>query len=562
MIKYICYIFLLIPILVFAQNYNSELSKHSSNPDSKVTMLPDSILRIEYSRMGITKHLDISDQKIHIASLDDDDMQLIDLINIDDSLYTFRFDSVKTYPIGGFLGYPMVIGDINQNGKLDLAGSYRVEAIQDLNRAAIIELQYNGGFSLEILYDDTLTKPLSITDLDNDGLDELNIRRHHYFYNFEQRVPNSYPDSLNIIHEMWQRYSNPSSETFTDMDNDDIIDVIYIGADTLDPYGQKVYVAEYVPSTNSFIKRFSNQPKDRRTSGISFGDFDNDGHKEFAVGAIQGNVYVYENKGPDTYQMVYHDSLPTPNAYLNCSTNDMDNNGKDEFFIAGSSYYWGVSGTWVFWYEADGDDNYIKPRSFFLTGTGVLGTTEMYSYDVNNDGKLDLVFGFANLVAILIWNEPEEEFDLYYFKIIDQGYTEIQSVNIYDADEDGAPDLFISIRNSHTEPRIRSHYYKSNLLTGIDNPIPAPITTITLSQNYPNPFNPNTYISFNMPMSKHVLLEIYNTLGQKIITLVDNYLSAGDHIIEFDGRQLTSGVYLYRIQTSDHSAVKKMIYLK
>jgi len=565
--KYICLLFLSIPISVFSQNYTEDLSKLINNPGTKITMLPDSIVEIANSWFGITKQVDISDQKMHISSFEDE-MQMFDLININDSLYAYRFDSIATYPIGGFLGYPMVIGDFNQNGKLDLAGSYRVEAIQDLNRAAIIELQGTGRFSLEILYDDTLTKPLAITDLDNDGLAELNIRRHHYFYNFEQRSQNSYPDSLNIIHEMWQKYSNPSSETFTDMDYDNNMDVIYIGADTLEPYGQKVYVAEYVPSTNSFIKRFSNRPKDWRTSGISVGDFDNDGHKEFAVGAIQGNVYVYENKGPDTYQMVYHDSLPTPNAYLNCSTNDIDNNGKDEFFIAGSSYYWGISGTWVFWYEADGDDNYIKPRSFFLMGTGVLGTTEMYSYDVNNDGKLDIVFGFANLVAILIWNELDEEFDLYYFKIIDKGYTEIQSVNIYDVDEDGAPDLFISIRNSHTEPRIRSHYFKSNLLTGVDNPIPAPITTFTLSQNYPNPFNNSTRIPFSLNKPSTIDLTIYDITGKEVITLVRNqHFRNGLHEIFWNGtnnigKEVSSGIYLYKLETSSFIDFKKLLLIK
>ena len=85
--------------------------------------------------------------------------------------------------------------------------------------------------------------------------------------------------------------------------------------------------------------------------------------------------------------------------------------------------------------------------------------------------------------------------------------------------------------------------------------------SIFLLQHH-NPFNPNTNISFSIPAHGHVLLEIYNTLGQKIITLVDKNLSAGGHNKEFDGRQLSSGVYLYRIQTSDYSAVKKMIYLK
>ncbi|MBW1803740.1 MAG: T9SS type A sorting domain-containing protein [Deltaproteobacteria bacterium] len=565
--KYICLLFFSIPISVFSQNYTEDLSNLINNPDTKITMLPDSIVEIGHSWFGITKQVDISDQKMHISSLDDD-MQIFDLINTNDSLYAHRFDSIATYPIGGFLGYPMVIGDFNQNGKLDFSGMYKIEQDYELGQAAILEQQSEKRVTLELAYVDTVEFPLAITDLDKDGLNEMNFRRKQHFYNFEKRSQDSYPDSLNIIHEMWQRSNSIGSETFTDMDNDNIIDVIYVGDDTLSPSGQKVFIAEYDPLLNSFKKRYSNRPEDWRVSGISAGDFDNDGYKEFVTGAIHGHVYVYENTRPDTYQRTFEYSRPTPNAYLNCTTNDMDNNGKQEFFIGGSSYYWGVSGTWVFWYESDGNDNYTIARSFFLSGTGVLGTTEMYSYDVNNDGKLDLVFAFGEHVVILVWNNANQEFELFYFNFIDRGYTEVQSVNIYDVDEDGAPDLFISIRNSHTEPRIRSHYFKSNLLTGITNSSPTPITTFTLSQNYPNPFNNRTRIPFFIMKPSTIDLTIYDITGREVITLVRSQsFRTGTHEIHWNGtnnngKEVSSGLYLYKLETSSFSDFKKLLLIK
>ena len=555
------YYIVLFPILVFPQNYTKDISKLMINTLYKTTVLTNSIIKIEKSLNDSPKYVNIADQQIAISSFDEE-MQLFDLINTNDSLYANMFDSISTILVGGFSGYPMIIGDFNQNGILDIAGSYRIKTSQDLIRTAIFEQQNNVSFSLEKLYDDSLTKPLAITDLDNDGLIELNIRRRHHFYNFENRTPYSYPDSLNLIYQMWQISSSIGSETFIDMYNDNIMDVIYVGDDSLPPSGQKIYIAEYDSSSNSFIKKYSNRPEDWRVSGISTGDFDNDGYKEFVTGAIHGHVYVYENTGPDNYQLTFEDSLPTPNVYLNCATNDMDNNGKRELFIGGSSYYWGVSGTWVFWYESDSNNDYKIVRSFFLVGTGVLGTTELYSYDVNNDGKLDLVFAFAEYVVILVWNNDTNEFEMFYFNYINKGYTEVQSVNIYDVDKDGGPDLFISLNNSNTEPIVRSYYYKSNLLTTLGHQVFKPNKSFYLYQNYPNPFNPNTTISFSIPKSGHVLLEIYNTLGQKIFTLIDKKLSAGNHIIGFDGKGLSSGVYLYKIQTSDYFDVKKMIYLK
>lgn len=83
-----------------------------------------------------------------------------------------------------------------------------------------------------------------------------------------------------------------------------------------------------------------------------------------------------------------------------------------------------------------------------------------------------------------------------------------------------------------------------------------------LSQNYPNPFNPSTIIKFGLPENSKVLLEVYNVLGEKVATLINAELKAGYHSITFDARNLTSGVYFYRIETSKFNDVKKMILVK
>jgi hypothetical protein len=83
-----------------------------------------------------------------------------------------------------------------------------------------------------------------------------------------------------------------------------------------------------------------------------------------------------------------------------------------------------------------------------------------------------------------------------------------------------------------------------------------------LSQNYPNPFNPSTVIRFGLPENSKVLLEVYNILGEKVATLVNGEFKAGYYTINFDARDLTSGVYFYRIETSSWKDVKKMILVK
>ena len=83
-----------------------------------------------------------------------------------------------------------------------------------------------------------------------------------------------------------------------------------------------------------------------------------------------------------------------------------------------------------------------------------------------------------------------------------------------------------------------------------------------LFQNYPNPFNPLTQIVFNIPQAGKVKLQVFNTLGQKIMTLLDKPLSIGQYQVTFDGQNLPSGIYYYRIDANDFQQVKKMILLK
>ncbi len=88
-----------------------------------------------------------------------------------------------------------------------------------------------------------------------------------------------------------------------------------------------------------------------------------------------------------------------------------------------------------------------------------------------------------------------------------------------------------------------------------------------LQQNYPNPFNPTTTIDFEIPVRENVSLLIYNTLGEKVRTLIDGPRSAGHYQVSWDGRDLngnnvSSGIYLYRIKAGYFAESKKMILLK
>ncbi len=85
---------------------------------------------------------------------------------------------------------------------------------------------------------------------------------------------------------------------------------------------------------------------------------------------------------------------------------------------------------------------------------------------------------------------------------------------------------------------------------------------VSLHQNFPNPFNPSTTITFELPKSKFVELEIFDVIGQKITTLVSGKLNSGIHQISFKPDGLTSGIYFYRLTDGDLNLVKKMILIR
>ena len=94
-----------------------------------------------------------------------------------------------------------------------------------------------------------------------------------------------------------------------------------------------------------------------------------------------------------------------------------------------------------------------------------------------------------------------------------------------------------------------------------DEPL-SRLQTFSLNQNYPNPFNPTTMINYQLPMTSDVELSVYNLLGQKIATLVNESQRAGNHQVGWDASNQASGVYYYQIRAGEFQDVKKMILIR
>lgn len=103
----------------------------------------------------------------------------------------------------------------------------------------------------------------------------------------------------------------------------------------------------------------------------------------------------------------------------------------------------------------------------------------------------------------------------------------------------------------------------SPVVTGVESDKEdGSITSFQLHQNYPNPFNPSTIISWQLAVGSFVTLKVFDVLGNEVETLINEEKPAGIYKIDFDGSELTSGVYFYQLRTGNNIITKKMILLR
>jgi hypothetical protein len=107
-------------------------------------------------------------------------------------------------------------------------------------------------------------------------------------------------------------------------------------------------------------------------------------------------------------------------------------------------------------------------------------------------------------------------------------------------------------------PRTRG---SSNSATDVNDEFGSTFTYV-LNQNYPNPFNPSTTISYQIAQNGFVTLKLFNILGKEVAFLVNEIQNAGSYKIEFDGKNLSSGIYLYQLNVGSFSDTKKLTLMK
>ena len=296
-----------------------------------------------------------------------------------------------------------------------------------------------------------------------------------------------------------------------------------------------------------------------------------------AIYTINGVTEEIEMFQPAKEEFTYTASIPAQSSITigDLSFYTKDNNGNEETFTGYevswmeilaedfesgdfSTFDWELSGTQLWTIDSE-----EQSQGLYSAKSGAIGDNEETAMSITIEDHRAGSISFDYKVS------SEGNYDKLFF------YIDGEEKNVWSGEVNWTNVSYDLEAGSHT---FMWKYTKDVNQAGgsdcgwIDNIVfPLPQTSIneeltpdrvSLSQNYPNPFNPTTQISFSLPSSSDINLSIYNGNGQMVKTLVNENMVKGVHSVEFNGEELNSGLYFYRLTTNEQTITKKMILVK
>lgn len=571
------FIFLGFALIVFvrcglSQAREEKLRQLKIREDIKVKETQPNLLQLEYPN-GKVMYKNIGDyvvdEKENITYSPTFDSTIIDLTNIDTTLYHKKYSYWQEVPLTNFDFNHILVGDANNNGKIELYGSRKLFTT-NTEPICIYEQNELGKFVFKYQYD-SVSFSWNIYDVNNDGKTDF----HAWGYLSDQRFfsksdDSSFATNLKISFLPFKEQNQLNDQTLGDFDEDGNTDLVFIRFGT-----PSVYIYEYMPLINNFdsVYRFEiNENPPYSNSGFSIGDFDLDGKADIVSGTGKGKVFVIENEEDNQYKNAWSGQVESNHAYVHTWSNDIDGNGKPEFWILADAYYNGIGTTRITIFENSGPDNYTAVGKVDLVGVFSFYAGTMQAIDIDNDSTDEVAICIDGNFLILKFdgNIHHHIYKIYYLKQNDYGrYEEYYGAILYDLNSDNTPEILISLFQDPPGPnniRMFTRMYKADSLTAAINNVFIP-SRIILYQNYPSPFNPLTNIKFELNEYSDVSIKLYNILGKEIKTLLEENLPIGEHTIQWNGKNnegnlLPGGIYFIQMKAGAYRQTIKTILLK
>jgi len=547
------------------QTREEKLEQLKQRDDVKVTEVEKDIIKVEYPN-GRTILKNIANSQHPASSIQTTyspnfDSTIIDLRTIDTTLYYEKYQFWQEVPVSAEIVTALTVADINNNNRAELYG-YVKDYETNWDSTHLLIYEYNdidSSFNFVYTYSDTIIAEKDIYDINKDGQEQLFVAN-KFGGTWTVVYRKSTPDSLAIVDDFnYHGISQMNDPKFGDYDDNSLTDLVYyslVGDGT-------VVIAQYNPATNRLDSLYGFPVPDLDASGFSNSDIDGDGYEEMVVGTIHGEVYIIEYQPGTGYQNVWNGTVETNNAYLHVATDDIDGNGKPEFWVGGDAFYSGVGVTRFTGFEATGNNNYEVVARIDLVGVFSFNAGNVFTLDVDKDGKEEIGVCIDQNFIILKFNgsSGQHSYEVYYIKQNELALSGINSVyygaSMFDITNDGREEILISLDQiidlpGYDKIRTFTYIYTSDKTTGIINTDVNIPNKIEVSPNYPNPFNPSTNIDFILIETASISIKIYNYLGKEVKLLLEKELSPGNYTVSWDGKGsddilLPSGVYFIRL---------------
>ena len=451
-------------------------------------------------------------------------------VEADQAPATFSSDStyqVEASPVSVFGA------DLNSDGHIDLA-----TANEDSNSVSVLLNNGDGSLGLQMrIPTGRATKSVYATDLDNDGdldLATANAASGNISLLFNDGTGNFAADSVDVSG------MQPVSIFATDFDGDGYADLATANSSSNN-------VSVLLNKGDGTFSTDSLYPVDVAPFSITAADLDNDGDFDITtVNVSAKTVSVLLNKGDGTF---VPDSVYVVGFSWSIVAADL--NGDNYVDLATANF----------------DSNNVA--ILLNLGNGTFGNQAVYpvgnipmsifAADLDGDGDIDLATTNIGSTSIsLLLNNGDANFTS------QTQFTVLDPYGLFSVDFDADGDLDIAVTNwsPHTVTLLMNRE-----LVGLKTPGDQIPKQFALHQNYPNPFNPVTFINYDLPKRERVDLIIYNTLGQKVKTLLSKNQESGYYTAVWDatndnGNKVSSGLYFYRLQAGKFIDTKKVILLK
>jgi len=545
-------------------NRELELQKFTEQ-GGKVEQVEPNIYKLTY-RNGIARVFNFNFVSQNYNAQVNPNSTVINIWDLDTNKYSDMFTFWQKVELNNAYWAPIPIEDLNANNIPEMYGYSDVVNPVIAGPVLIYERGLDGIFKKIYTYDDSTIYIHGIGDMNSDGKKDVFINTQYPGHSKVYLLDSLTSLSTKFSYYFYEDTLQINNVAFGDFDKNGINDIAFIKGAGM----QTLAISEYRNSINNFIPVYEFTTIDQGDlSGFAVEDFDDDGKTELVLGGGFGKMLVIENSGDNLYDTTWSIDYPGWAAYMQTKTNDIDHNGKKEFWIGAEDL---LNGNSVFHcFESTSDNNYNEVTSIIFPGLATLNTMYLQAVDVDEDGLEELVISNGNVIVMLkfIGSPDRHNYRVFYLKISEssQPGAEFYPCALKDLNSDGKKDLIIEM-NKFIEPNYYVFCYimTNNIVTSISDTKKIIPKNIRIS-NYPNPFNSSTNISFSIKETSNIKIKIFNYLGKEIKTLLNKTLISGEYTISWDGKDiydnsLPSGAYIIQLKVDNSIYHRKILLLK